>query len=342
MRKLSELKPYDKNAKKHGKNVDWIANSIKEFGFNQPIVIDEQGVIICGHGRYFASKKLGLKQVPTYTPEDLSEEQVKAYRLADNKVAEADWDFGLLKDEMIDLDFDMSDFGFDLSELLGEDDDYIPRDDNERVRTGNSLNLDEYDVNFTEGEFNMPVLRPCNKIPSDLIGFNYVLSTKERKCGVHFYIDDYQFERIWNSPYEYIDKLKQFECVFTPDFSLYLGMPIALDIYNTYRSRLVGQILQNEGINVIPSVSWAEPSTYKFCFDGLPKKSTVAVATTGIKHSEQSYKVWCDGMDEMIQRLEPKTILVYGDALEYDFPSNIKVVYYKNKVTERMKANAKK
>ena len=117
-KKLADIKPYEKNPRKNDNAVDEVANSIKEFGFKVPIVIDKDNVIVCGHTRYKASKKLGLEVVPCVVADDLTEEQIKAYRLADNKVSElAEWDIDLLGEELEDIfDIDMSDFGFDLLE----------------------------------------------------------------------------------------------------------------------------------------------------------------------------------------------------------------------------------
>ena len=121
-----------------------------------PIVIDKDNVIVAGHTRYKASKKLGLEAVPCIVADDLTEEQIKAYRLADNKVSEvAEWDFDLLGDELVDiLDIDMSDFGFDLSE---EEEEEEEEKHNEAERTGNAYNLSEYDEYNTEGYYQMPV-----------------------------------------------------------------------------------------------------------------------------------------------------------------------------------------
>ena len=115
-KKIDEIKPYEKNPRKNDEVVKYVANSIKEFGFKVPIVIDKNNVIVAGHTRYKASKVLGLKEVPCIVADDLSDEQVKAFRLADNKVGElAEWDFDLLDDELEGLlDIDMSEFGFDL------------------------------------------------------------------------------------------------------------------------------------------------------------------------------------------------------------------------------------
>lgn len=115
---IRDLKPYKKNAKKHSKEqVEQIANSIKEFGFTQPVIIDKNNEVVAGHGRILGAKKAGLKQVPTVCLEELTEEQIKAYRLVDNKLNESEWDYGLLDEELgilgESIDMDMSMFGFD-------------------------------------------------------------------------------------------------------------------------------------------------------------------------------------------------------------------------------------
>lgn len=112
---IRDLHPYKKNVKKHNKEqVEWIANSIKEFGFTQPVVIDKDNNVVAGHGRILGAKKAGLKEVPTVSLDDLTEEQIKAYRLIDNKLNESEWDNKLLTEELGELTdlFDMDMFGF--------------------------------------------------------------------------------------------------------------------------------------------------------------------------------------------------------------------------------------
>ena len=127
-RKLGDLKPYENNPRKNDEAVNAVVKSIEEFGFKNPIIIDKDDVIIAGHTRYKAAKKLGLEKVPTIKAEDLTPEQVKAFRLADNKVSEiAAWDMTALGEELKDIsEIDMSDFGFDLS--LFEDDEELDED----------------------------------------------------------------------------------------------------------------------------------------------------------------------------------------------------------------------
>ena len=116
-KRLDEIRPYEKNPRRNDDAVEYVANSIREFGWKQPIVIDKDGVIIVGHTRFKAAQMLGLDRVPCLVAEDLSPEQVKAYRLADNKVGEiADWDFQALEEELDSLAIDMSIFSFSMNQ----------------------------------------------------------------------------------------------------------------------------------------------------------------------------------------------------------------------------------
>ena len=115
-----------------------------------------------------------------------------------------------------------------------------------------------------------------------------------------------------------------------------MDMPMSMKIWNVYRSRMIGQFLQDNGIKVIPTISWAEEETFEFCFDGIPKGSIVAISTIGVKKEETSFEIWKNGVDEMIDRIEPSTILCYGGKVDYDF-GEIDVRYFDNEVTERMK-----
>lgn len=339
--KITDIKPYKNNAKIHTREqIEQIKKSIQEFGNNDPIAIDEKNVIIEGHGRYYALKELGYDEVECIRLTHLTEEQKKAYILVHNKLTmNTDFDINVLNEELDEIiNIDMEDYGFDFDEIF--DIREITKE-NERERTYDTYNLDLYDPDRVEGKYQIPIIKNDNYIPKRLIGFNYAMSSQEKRTGLHFYLDDYQFERLWNSPREYIDILGQYECILSPDFSLYTDMSISLMIYNIYRSRLLGQFYQDCGIKVIPTISWCGKETYDFCFLGIPKGSVVSISTIGVKNSDEAYHIWKDGVDEMIKRIEPSAILIYGGKLDYDF-KDIKVVYYDNEVTERMKGVKKK
>ena len=117
--KIEDLKPYENNPRYNDEAVEYVVKSIKEFGFKVPIIVDKNNVIVAGHTRYKASLELGLKEVPCIVADDLSDEQIKAFRLADNKVSEkSSWNYELLEEELENLDLDMDQFGFEKLEDL--------------------------------------------------------------------------------------------------------------------------------------------------------------------------------------------------------------------------------
>ena len=339
-KKVSKLVPYEKNPRKNDQAVEYVANSIKRFGIQQPIVIDKNDVIVAGHTRVKACLKLGIDTVPCVIADELTKDEIDAYRLADNKSGEmAEWDFDLLKDELDNIDLDMSEFGFDLFE--DDDEDLVGDDEEEedapfhRDATMRQYNLELYDDSRTAGFYQLPTIKGTTHVPSDLIGFNYCLNSDKFKSGLHCFIDDYQFERLWQSPQLYVDKIKQYDCFLSPDFSMYMDMPMAMKIWNIYRSRMIGQFMQDNGILVIPTLMWAEPETLDFCFEGLPKESTVAVSTIGVKRNEYATDIWYAGMEEAMEQLHPCNVLVYGGKMDFDY-GDANVIYFDNKVTERM------
>lgn len=332
---IKNLKMYGKNPRNNSKAVGLVANSIREFGFKVPLVVDKDNVIVCGHTRLQAAIKLKMTEVPCIVADDLTDKQLQAFRLADNKVAEkSTWDYKLLESEIDDLadTFDMSDFGFDfdVSEKRQEN-------KNQEMKTVKTYNMLEFDPERCEGKFQMPTLLPCSVNVERWIGFNYAKSTIDPGAGIHFYLDDYQFERVWVNPERYIDILSNFAAVMTPSYSVYMDMAEPLKIWNVFRSRLLGQMMQAAGLKVIPIVYWADEKSFEYCFDGLPVGGTLSTYAVGIKDPEV-FKYWKAGMDELIKRKTPKALLLYGNGLvpEYDF-GKTKVVMIKNEVTERMK-----
>ncbi len=330
---IEELVPYEGNARKHrDKDISAIAESIRDYGFNDPIGIWKGNIIVEGHGRLMAAKKNGMIEVPCIRLDHMTDEQRREYALAHNKTAElSQWDADMLKLELENLpEFEMEKFGFDMEDM--------EEGENERLRTDEKYKLPQITLLHTEGYYQMPKLQPVDYTPKRLIGFNYALSSNEYDAGIHFYIDDYQFERIWNDTARYVEVLKKFDCILTPDFSLYMDMPMAMKIWNTFRSRLIGQICQQAGLIVIPTISWAEKETLDWCFDGVPEKATVSISTVGVRKNRDAMKIWKMGTEALIEKKHPKRILLYGGGVEHDF-NDIEIVEYANEVTERMKEN---
>lgn len=171
-RKIGEIKPYDKNAKKHTKSqIDLVSRSITEFGWGQPIVVDKNGIIIVGHCRYEAAKSLNLPKVPCLTL-DLTEEQVKAYRLADNKLNESDWDMKLVISELKELSTEMLDLtGFDADLIIEDDDkdDEVPEDAPSIVKKGDIWQLGKHRLMCGDATSPDDVLKLMEGVHADMV-----------------------------------------------------------------------------------------------------------------------------------------------------------------------------
>ncbi len=166
----------------------------------------------------------------------------------------------------------------------------------------------------SDGIFEIPLLRidEINLEKIELIGYDKLCDNKT-ECIVHFFMDDYKFEAMWKNPEPRIEKLKEYKAVLTPDFSVYTEMPLSIKLYNTFRSRWCGAYLQEKGLKVIPTVSWGEPNTFWFCFDGIPKGSIVAVSTIGIRKEKN---LFMQGYEEMMRKIKPKAVICYGNPFE--------------------------
>lgn len=163
------------------------------------------------------------------------------------------------------------------------------------------------------GIFDVPRLLPTDITADSYIGFNYAKSCKApQDKGIHFFIDDYQFTRLWTQPDAYLDLLGRFRCVCTPDFSTYTDFPKAIQIYNHYRKHWLGAYWQMHGITVIPTISWSDEASFEWCFDGEPEGGVVAVSSVGTQMNSDARRLFLAGYREMLARLKPSTILFYG------------------------------
>lgn len=167
----------------------------------------------------------------------------------------------------------------------------------------------------TEGEYSIPILEPYDYEPTEFIGFNFARSAKNKsEKGLHFFVDDYQFERLWREPLKHINLIGEFHSIMTPDFSLYTDFPKALQIYNHYRKMWLGALWQSYGYKVIPTIAWSDKDSFAWCFSGVPKCATVAVSSVGTQQSKDTKQAFLDGWNEMLKRLEPETVIFHGNV----------------------------
>ena len=186
------------------------------------------------------------------------------------------------------------------------------------------------------GEYGIPQIETVTYDGGcDWIGFNYAKTCKEpEKKGVHFFLDDYQFNRIWTDIDRYIPMLKRFRYVMSPDFSTYTDFPKAIQIYNHYRKHWVGAYLQEAGIQVIPTISWSTSDSFEWCFDGEPERGTVSVSSVGAVNSIGKKRLFLQGYKEMIQRLHPDTIIFYGAVPDECMGNIVRVRAFTEKFNE--------
>ena len=169
------------------------------------------------------------------------------------------------------------------------------------------------------GEYEMPCIRPTDIVPDRLIAFSKCINSKEYDAYVHFYQDDYLFERLWRNPKKYLPLLQRYNGVILPDFSLYRDMPLVMQLWNIYRSRAIGFWLQMNGVKVIPNVRYGDNRTYKCCCDGLPIKSVIAVGSHGTLKLLEDRAIFAKGLDVVVKKLQPVAIIVYGSVPESIF-----------------------
>lgn len=314
---IDSIKPYRGNAKKHPpEQIDQIARSIQEFGWQQNLVIDSKNVLVIGHGRWLAARKLGLKRVPCMRSDNLTPQQLKALRLADNRVGESGWDEDFLKMELDNItDIDMEDFGFEQPSYEDEEEEEGPV-----YRSSLQHNVFENQevMQFpSDNFFGIPSINPTQTVGNKLLRFCDFKDVNDHESYIcHFYYDDYKFMSAWREPDKYLSKLRKFKAVISPNFSLYTDFPRALQILAVYRRQWCSAYWQSLGIDVIPCAMWGDKKSYDYCFLGMPKKSVVSVSTVGVSNdlewNGREGEMFRDGYNEMLRRLEPTKIIFYG------------------------------
>lgn len=164
-------------------------------------------------------------------------------------------------------------------------------------------------------QFEMPELEPVKVDLTDpkVIGFNYAIGERHPEDKiVHFFLDDYQFERVWNDPDRYLPVLNKFRAVLAPDFSMYTDFPFPVQLFNQYRRQWCGAYWQENGITVIPTICWSTEDSFSWCFDGIPKRSLVCISTVGGFHSKAAKEAWLNGYEKCLEVLDPSEILLFG------------------------------
>ena len=369
---VSTLKLHPKNPRIHPDSaIDKLQTSVSEYGWTNPILLSADGLVLAGHARIKAAEKLGLEKVPVIRLA-LTGAKADAYLIADNKTQqETMWDNAVLRELILELDtgeFDLGITGFDpkeLEELLLVDG--APSQDNLMDISddiGGAFALKDNMFFQSNEPYNIPELYPdmCAELPSDDIAtwagpdasemghewyfYNYgsdsIRGLNLKKTILGFYVDDHRFEQAWERPAEFAGKLinRKLPIVLTPDYSVRVNDPEALQIWNCYRARWVGRYFQEAGITIIPSIQHAEERTFAWAFAGIPK-GVSCIANQLHQEADVELKVLqIKGLRKMCEVLEPQSLLLYvgKDADEYitkGVPKDVKVVTVQSRVRMR-------
>lgn len=184
--------------------------------------------------------------------------------------------------------------------------------DYEKRRKKQKLTRNEFP---TVGKYGIPIVRNQNVDIDKIEPWGYTKTKLNDEVNgqktIHFFTQDWLFSAVYEKPEAALERLEQYYAVFTPDFSLYADMPIALQIYNTFKSRWCGAFWQKHGLTVIPTLNWSTPDSFEFCFDGIERGSVVAVSTYYAEDYEKEFML---GYKKMLEVIQPSAVLCYGDT----------------------------
>jgi hypothetical protein len=190
------------------------------------------------------------------------------------------------------------------------------------------------------GKYNIPEIFPVTDIEPDIefITFNSLKTLKNRKrYGVNFFIDDYQFDRIWQRPDVYCEMLKECKLVLSPDFTMYADAPLSMQIWKHYQKQWYGRYMQKNGIKVVPALGWSDDRSFEFCFDGIPCNSVVAVSSVGVLNNKNSKNLFLNGFKKSIDLLTPCKILFFGQLPKEIDTSGIQIIHYPHSFDDKFR-----
>ena len=190
---------------------------------------------------------------------------------------------------------------------------------------------------MTAGDWQIPVIKrqSIDLDGLDLIAYSDIRandSAINRAKGVHFFIDDYRFEGVYRNPEASLGRLSQYKFLLSPDYSTYSDMNYWRQIESIAHNRWVGAFWQSQGQIVIPTISWSDKKSFNFCFDGVEKHSIVAIGMIGCKRSKANFML---GYDEMLARIEPETIICFGNPFPEMKGNIVHVDYLKSRKVVR-------
>ncbi len=195
---------------------------------------------------------------------------------------------------------------------------------------GNFDKLNTFMIADSDNEYGIPIISKDYFIPDWLVPYKQRIRTEKNtgQGAVHTFLDDHRFEHIWNRPIDTLSVVKTIGGALSPDFSIYIDYPKAVQIWNIYRSRWMGAFWQTQGVKVIPTISWADEESFEFCFLGVPENSIVAISTVGVIRNKKAHPLFKAGFLEMMKIIKPSLVLCYGEKAPFDIEEYTRVRWY--------------
>lgn len=292
------------------REIEKLKKSIEKFGDFGVIVINEQNQVLSGNQRISVMLEMNLN-VPILC------KRLTGYSLAEQKAVNIRANKAAGKFDNVEINKWLEDIKVEIEDitLTGFEIPTIKVDDVKEKKESSGENIDKLVFNGS-GKFDIPKMLKQSIDVNGLISFESCAYSDDKDKTVHFFIHDYKFSKIWNNPDKYKALFQKFNGILSPAFNLPLDMPIALQIYNTYRNRWLSRFYQEKGVSVIPSIVWSNENSYDFCFDGIELGQTVAVNSCGTLKNEYAKNIFLYGFNAMVERLKPSKIIIYGDELK--------------------------
>ena len=366
----STIRPHPRNPNRHPtEQIALLAKNIRALGWRHPVIVSKlSGYIVAGHARIEAAKLLNINAVPVdYQPFASTEEEM-AYLIADNRIAElAERDNAILKDLLQELDTGATDMDLTgyteqaLEELMTQT--HQEEDAEQKIDDG-VFALKEDAIFSGANRYGIPDLLPsmlANPPPPAscwtggeakesgqimLYGSN-AFPEDVKDAVLAFYVDDYRFEKVWSDAVSTIDKLRKkwFAAIISPDFSVWRDDPVAVQIWNIYRSRWCARYWQECGVKIIPSLNWSDDASYDFAFLGLPIGAPVVSCQCRTTRSRKGKEFFCRGISKAVEILRPESVWIYGgqehrETLEPMLPGAVKYEWLESRTEARRKERA--
>ena len=182
-----------------------------------------------------------------------------------------------------------------------------------------------------EGDFDIPIVKPYRgEAPDFLLPYNMAMGCETNHVGIHMYIHDCLFSNLWDKLERQTLKLARFDLLVGPDYSLYMNRSKAINVMNVYKNRFISAYWQQCGLNVVPSCSWANVDSFRFCFDGLPTHSIISIGTEAGLNNRFEKKLFIKAVEELFKKKSPVGLMVYGKDSMNDFlyQFNVPIYYY--------------